>query len=182
MGLFRKTREEKLDKYRKGINAILTFPKSVDNTETNNIEDYASGRSGLAATCGSVNGKVHGKICLASDCLIFDSGETGELCIPYEDIVGFDGGDAGFGASGILLSSGKKVLISVYVHNRDIYDFITEFAKRKQDFWIINGVYYFISRYSFVYGHASPHFAHRFFPFVRSISFFMNVKHFSALK
>ena len=126
MSLFRKTKEEKLEKYYKGINAILTFPKDIkNNTLTKDYADYTTGHGGLAATCGTVNKKAHGKIQLTKDNLVFNSKETGELSIPYGDI------DASNSSSnGIILNSGKKILINVYAHNNDIYDFIREFAKR----------------------------------------------------
>lgn len=127
MSLFRKTREEKLEKYNNGINAILTFPKVMENNSaTKDYTDYVTGNGGLATTCGTVNKKVHGKIRLTHNNVVFNSKETGELFIPYSGI------DASYSSSnGIILNSGKKILINVYAHNNDIYDFIREFAKKE---------------------------------------------------
>ena len=81
---FRKTRQQKKEKCREGIRAILTIPQAAEhNIGTKVAATYAFGLVGLAVTSGKKDRKVIGKIRLAPRGVVFTYGVNGDLRIPY---------------------------------------------------------------------------------------------------
>ena len=129
MGLFRKTKQQKIEKYREGIRCNFVIGETVGSNYsagTRMAATAAFGIVGLAATSGTgvQEIKVIGRIRLAPKGVVLYSKDIGELRIPYSDIVRCE--KSLISGKGIILTSGEKIKAAPY--DIEIFDIINERA------------------------------------------------------
>ncbi len=129
MSLFRKTRQQKIEKYREGIRCNFVIGETVGdkyNVGSRIAATAAFGLIGLAATSGTEMQKIKvtGRIRLAPKGVVLYSKDIGEIRIPYSDIVRCE--KSLISGKGIILTSGEKINAAPY--DIELFDIINERA------------------------------------------------------